>query len=116
MQREMGRFGAEFGYDDESIQVIDGQGRFVPPRRVLRAKGGSVPALALAAVHEGNVPGNAFLRGVVIDRELELPIPDLPLVVEGLLLRAVQLTDSGAPAKPVKAILDHVDALREGRG
>lgn len=116
MQREIGCLGAEFGYEDASIQLIDGQGRLVPPRRVMTAKGGRVPAFALAAVQDGTVPGHAFLRGVLIGRELELPIPDLPLVVESLLLRAVQLTGSGAPPEPIKAILDHGNALREGRG
>lgn len=44
------------------------------------------------------------------------PLRDVPLIVEGLLLEAKQLADSGAPTEAVKAILDHVAALREGRG
>ena len=49
-------------------------------------------------------------------RELELPAPDVPLIVEGLLWHARQLADFGAPTEAVEALLDHVAALREGRG
>jgi hypothetical protein len=48
--------------------------------------------------------------------ELERLVPDVLLLVEDLLLQARQLADSGAPAEAVEAILDHVTALREGRG
>ena len=47
--------------------------------------------------------------------EPELLLPDVPLIVEDLLLQARQLADSGAPTEAVRAILDHVAALREGR-
>ena len=45
----------------------------------------------------------------------ELPLPDVPLVVEDLLKQARRLADSGGPSEAVKAILDHVADLREGR-
>lgn len=45
-----------------------------------------------------------------------LPLSDVPLIVEGLLLEAKQLADAGAPTATIEEILDHVDALREGRG
>ena len=48
--------------------------------------------------------------------DLELPLIDVPLIVEDLLMRARQLAESGAPTEAVVAILDHVAALREGRG
>ena len=48
--------------------------------------------------------------------EPELPLADVPLIVEDLLLQARQLADSGAPSEAVRGILDHVAALREGRG
>ena len=45
----------------------------------------------------------------------KLPLPDVPLIVEGLLIEATQLADFGAPQVAVEAILDYVAALREGR-
>lgn len=48
--------------------------------------------------------------------EPELLFTDVPLIVEDLLWQARHLADSGAPTEAVKAILDHVAALREGRG
>ena len=49
-------------------------------------------------------------------RESEVPLPDMPLIVEGLLLEARQLADAGPQTEEVDSILDHVAALREGRG
>lgn len=48
--------------------------------------------------------------------EPELPLPDMPLILESLLIEAKRLADFGAPTGPVEAILEHVAALREGRG
>lgn len=47
---------------------------------------------------------------------LGLPLADVPLIVEGLLIEAKQLADGGTSTEAVEAILDHVAALREGRG
>ena len=47
--------------------------------------------------------------------EPELPLRNVPLIVEGLLNQARQLADAGAPTEVIEAILDHVAALREGR-
>lgn len=47
--------------------------------------------------------------------EPQVPLPDVPLIVEGLLIKAKQLADSSAPTEAVEAILDHAAALREGR-
>ena len=44
----------------------------------------------------------------------ELPLPDLPLVVEDLLVKAKRLVDAGAPTAVVAEILDQVAALRDG--
>lgn len=44
------------------------------------------------------------------------PLPDVPLIVEDLLICAQQLAGSGAPTEAMEKILDHVAALREGRG
>lgn len=46
----------------------------------------------------------------------ELPLPDVPLIVEDLLLEASRLADLGTPTNATEAILEHVAALREGRG
>ena len=48
--------------------------------------------------------------------EPELPLPDVPLIVEDLLMHARQLAEAGAPNEAVEKILDHVVAVREGRG
>lgn len=45
-----------------------------------------------------------------------LPLPDVPLIIEDLLLQARKLVDSGALYEAIEAVLDHVAALREGRG
>ncbi len=43
-----------------------------------------------------------------------LPLPDVPLIIEDLLVRAKQLADSGAHREAIEAILDQVAALRDG--
>lgn len=45
-----------------------------------------------------------------------LPLPDVPLIVEDLLVEAKRLADAGAAREVIEEILDHVAALREGRG
>lgn len=45
----------------------------------------------------------------------ELPLPDVPLLVEDLLIEAKRLADAGAPTESIEEILDQVTALREGR-
>ncbi|MBB1515646.1 hypothetical protein H5398_06605 [Tessaracoccus sp. MC1679] len=47
--------------------------------------------------------------------EPRLPLPDVPLIVEDLLIKAKELADSGAPTEAIEEILDRVAALREGR-
>ena len=65
------------------------------------------PAVAGPREHDLVVPA-------VSEREVFLP--DVPLIVEDLLNRAKRLADSCAPTAAIEAILDHVAALREGRG
>ena len=43
------------------------------------------------------------------------PLPDVPLIIEDLLLQAQQLADAGAPCEAIDEILDQVAALRHGR-
>lgn len=45
-----------------------------------------------------------------------LPLPDVPLIVEDLLMEAQQLADANAPREALEEILGQVAALREGRG
>ncbi|MBK8463930.1 MAG: hypothetical protein IPL36_13230 [Nigerium sp.] len=45
-----------------------------------------------------------------------LPLPDVPLIIEDLLVRAKQLADAGAQREAIAEILDQVAALRDGRG
>ena len=44
----------------------------------------------------------------------ELPLPDVLLIVEDLLMQARLFADTGAPIEVVEEILDHVAALRVG--
>jgi hypothetical protein len=43
-----------------------------------------------------------------------LPLPDVPLIIEDLLVRAKQLADAGAHREAIEEILDQVAALRDG--
>lgn len=45
-----------------------------------------------------------------------VPLSDVPLIVEDLLLQAKRLADAGASTEAIEKILEHVAALREGRG
>ena len=47
--------------------------------------------------------------------EHERPLADVPLIVEDVLVQARMLAESCAPTDAIKAILDHVAALRAGR-
>lgn len=98
MQREIRRWCGGFVVDAESVPVVDVAGRVLPQRRMPEVWGESAPAVDSAAVYE------------------ELPLADVPLIVEDLLLQARTLADLGAPIETVKAILDHVVAVRERRG
>ncbi|WP_353080839.1 hypothetical protein [Tessaracoccus lapidicaptus] len=56
------------------------------------------------------------VHGVPAANEPGPPLPDLPLLIEGLLIEAKRLVDAGSPTETVEEIVDHVAALREGRG
>ena len=47
--------------------------------------------------------------------EPDLPLSDVPLIVEDLLVKAKRLADAGGPTSVLEAILDDVAALRGGR-
>jgi fatty acid-binding protein DegV len=46
----------------------------------------------------------------------QLPLPDVPLIVEDLLTEAKRLADAGADREEIEEILDQVEQLRPGRG
>lgn len=81
-------------------------------QRGIRRRGGDY-----TAVNEGALSKRGIPRGMapVVSRP-EHPLSDDLLIVEDLLLQARTLADLGAPIETVKAILDHVVAVREGRG
>ena len=117
MQGQNGRTGGEPDFDLNAFHVVDREGE--PCRDVRtpldRAEGrgdrdprrGPTGGLAAAGFPD---------RGVPADSEPVRSLPDVPLIVEDLLLQARELAVFGAPTEAVKAILDHVAALREGRG
>ncbi|MFZ1913131.1 MAG: hypothetical protein WAU30_12320 [Propionicimonas sp.] len=45
----------------------------------------------------------------------QLPLPDVPLIVEDLLTEAKRLADAGAAPQEIEEILDQVQQLRAGR-
>lgn len=45
----------------------------------------------------------------------QLPLPDVPIIVEDLLTEAKRLA-AGAAREEIEAILDQVEQLRAGRG
>lgn len=102
MQLEIRCRGDDSPFDDRS-QSVDRTGRVMPH---------AVPVVAVAQEF-------LFAHGVpsgtesVIAPEL-LPLPDVPLIAEELLLQARRLAFSGAPGAALEAILDQVAALREG--
>ena len=61
-------------------------------------------------------PNASLTTGARAVTDPKLPLPDVPLIVEDLLVRAKQLAESGARPEAIEALLDHVAALREGRG
>ena len=65
------------------------------------------------AVHrEAMQPQYSLITLTVSDPEL--PLLDVPLIVEDLLMLARQLAETGAPTEVLEEILNHVAALREG--
>lgn len=66
-----------------------------------------------------NATKDAYRQLLALDpravSEAQLPLPDVLLIAEDLLLQARRLAESGAPQEAVLAILDQVAALREGR-
>lgn len=98
MEREIRRRCGGFVVDADSVSLVDMVGRVLPQRRLREAWVEGAPAVDSAAVNE------------------ELPLADVPLIVEEFLMRAKRLAAAGAPTEAIEDLLDHVAALREGRG
>ena len=72
----------------------------------------SLPGAAHRVVMRPHDPPD---HGHPVVSEPELPLPDVPLIAEDLLVQATRLVDAGAPTAVVAEILDQVAVLREGR-
>ena len=98
--------------DEDQVLMIEAEGRVVPQRslaQVLRLRG---PVLGGDEV----MSGLEKVRRFGVANKAQPPLADALLIVEGLLLRARRLADSGAPTPAIAAIIDEVEALRRGRG
>lgn len=103
-------------FDVDPVRGINPKERVVP-RRPVPAGGKRSIATPVAGPRMARRANSCLpIAWVPAVSEPELLLPDVPLIVEDLLLQARQLADAGAPTEAVKAILDHVAALREGRG
>lgn len=103
-------------FDVDPVRGINPKERVVP-RRPVPAGGKRSSATPVAGPRMARRANSCLpIAWVPAVSEPELLLPDVPLIVEDLLLQARQLADAGAPTEAVKAILDHVAALREGRG
>ena len=83
------------------------------------------PAGPTSATHQTSVVALSaralLIEGALKRRgaDLELyfdPCPDVPLIVEDLLVQAKRLADAGAPSESIDEIFDLIAALRDGRG
>lgn len=73
--------------------------------------------MTIIAVNEEELPKHHIPRGMAaVVSGPELPLSDVLLIVEDLLMQTRALVHSGAPAGVIEATLDRVAALREGRG
>ncbi|WP_203568061.1 hypothetical protein [Aestuariimicrobium ganziense] len=97
------------------VQVCDSDGRIVARRSSPDESWESFAGPTVAPDDPGAL-GDQHGAGVPAVTEPELPLPDVPLIVEDLLVEAKQLADAGAPPEVIEKILDQVDPLREGRG
>ncbi|MBK8459302.1 MAG: hypothetical protein IPL43_03050 [Micropruina sp.] len=114
MPREIRRTG-RCEVDEDPVQITDAEGHVFPqqPRaQVCRARG----ALTIDADNEEDSSALGIARTVGVANKAEARLADVPLIVEDVLCQARRLADSGAPTEVIKAVLDHVADLREGRG
>lgn len=115
MQRQIRR-GDESGFDSDRVQDTHSPGRALPQGTPPNSWRASRADSTGVAVDQVNKAAHDFWTGVAAARDPEFRFHDVPLIVEDLLIQARQLSDAGAPTEMVDEILDHVSALREGRG
>lgn len=115
MPREIRRTG-RYEVDEDRVRMTDAEGHVLPQRPLAQVRRARAAALTIDAVNEEGTSALGIARSVGVANRAEARLADVPLIVEDLLGQARQLADSGAPTEAVKAILDHVAALREGRG
>jgi hypothetical protein len=63
---------------------------------------------------EDAVTSETYRRTTVSVSDPECPLPDVPLIIEDLLVRAKQLADAGARREAIEELRDQVAALRDG--
>lgn len=107
-----GRRGGEIDFDVDPVRVIDPEERIVP-RHPMPGAGGE--SESIATPEEGRRYSCLPDRGPAMSQP-ELPLPDVPLIVDDLLVQAKRLAEAGAPTEMIEEILEYVVALREGRG
>lgn len=73
------------------------------------------PVATIVEVHQQATPLGDFPYEDLGVSEHERLLPDVPLIVEDLLLQARLLADTGAPTEVVEDILDYAASLREDR-
>lgn len=115
MPREIRRTGT-YEVDEEQGRSTDPEGHVLPQRPLAQVRRARGPALTIDAVNEEDTSALGIARRSGLANKAEARPPDVPLIVEDLLWQARHLADLGAPIETVEAILDHVVAVREGRG
>lgn len=115
MQWEIPRRGVEFGLGDDHVNVSEVAGQAVPQPPLINRRRGRRADATIVPVCQDSVPADGIPRGGACE-DPEFPVADVPLIVEDLLMRTRALSESGAPTDAIEATLDHVTALREGRG
>lgn len=115
MPREIRRTG-RYDVGEDPARITDAEGHVWPQRPLAQVRCARRAARTIDAVKEEDTSALGIARTVGVANRAEARLADVPLIVEDALGQARRLADSGAPTEAVKAILDLVAALREGRG
>lgn len=109
--RQTGRYEA----NESQLGISNAGGRAVLLRQLVQVPRAKASILTIDVVNEEVASALGTARSVGVANEAEAHLQDVPLIVEDILGQARRLADSGAPTEAVKALLDHVADLREGR-